>query len=114
MKKRVTMKGWLAKTGGLALITAGIALFVLGFATDIHIGGRPPVVLILAGGQATIIGVLLRCYQQLLIRAIPTEQSLMYQKDIGYEQGWRDCELSRRPSLVDLEEFRARHDVINH
>ena len=114
MKKRVTTKGWLAKTGGIALVLAGAALFVLGFAGGISIAGGPPVAMMLAGGQAMIMGTGLYCYQQLLIRAIPTEQSLMYQKDIGYEQGWRDCEqYNSRPTLVDLDEFRARQEAIH-
>ncbi|HEY9418370.1 MAG TPA: hypothetical protein VIQ30_26710 [Pseudonocardia sp.] len=114
VKKRMTTKGWLAKTGGAVLIVVGLGVFMLGFLTDIRFAGGPPVALLLAGGQAMIMGTGLYCYQQLLVRAIPTEQSLMYQKDIGYEQGWRDCEqYLNRPSLVDLDEYRARHEAIH-
>lgn len=102
MKKRVTTKGWLAKTGGLSLILAGFTLFVLGFATNIQIAGGQPVALMLAGGQAMILGTGLYCYQQLLIRSVQNEEALMFQKDIGYEAGWRDCERQTRPVLVDF------------
>ena len=114
MKRRVTTKGWLAKTGGMALVLAGIALFVLGFATDISIAGGQPVAVMLAGGQAMILGTGLYCYQQLLIRSMQNEEALMFQKDIGYEAGWRDCERQTRPVVVDFPVHRAAEKVGDH
>jgi hypothetical protein len=107
----MTTKGWLAKTGGLALIVVGCGAFVLGFFTDIHIAGGQPVALMLAGGQAMTLGTGLYCYQQLLIRSMQNDQALMYQKDIGYEQGWRDCENQTRPVVVDFPARRAAEKV---
>lgn len=106
MRRRITTKGWLAKTGGAALIGVGIGLFMLGFFTNIQVAGGQPVALMLAGGQATILGTGLYCYQQLLIRSMHNEEALRFQKDIGYEEGWRDRENETRPVLVDLDAHR--------
>lgn len=97
--------GWFAQTGGAALIAVGFAGFTLGLFTDINIGGSP-LVLILAGGQAMIMGTLLYCYQQLLIRSMRNSEALQFQYDIGYEAGYQDRERLARPVLVDLESRR--------
>jgi hypothetical protein len=107
VRRRITTKGWLAKTGGTALIAAGFAVFVLGFLTNISLAGGQPVALMLAGGQAMTLGTGLWCYQQLLIRSMHNEEALRFQKDIGYEAGWRDRESEiRGPTLVDLDSRR--------
>lgn len=106
VRRRITTKGWLAKTGGTALIAAGFGLFLLGFLTNISLAGGAPVALMLAGGQAMILGTGLYCYQQLLIRSMHNDEALQYQRDIGYEQGWRDRENEARPVLVDLDAHR--------
>ena len=102
--KRLTTKGWLAKTGGVVLIAGGFVLFLLGFLTDIRVAGGQPVALMLAGGQAMILGTGLYCYQQLLIRSMHNEEALLFQYDIGYEAGHREAE--KRPVLVDLDAYR--------
>lgn len=104
----MTTKGWLARTGGLALIVVGCGAFVLGFSTDIQIAGGQPVALMLAGGQAMILGTGLYCYQQLLIRSMQNDEALRFQYDIGYEAGFRDRENQTRPVVVD---FPARRHV---
>lgn len=101
VRRRITTKGWLAKTGGAALIAVGIGLFLLGFFSNIRLAGGEPVALMLAGGQATILGTGLYCYQQLLVRSTRNEEALLFQYDIGYEAGHRDAE--KRPVLVDLD-----------
>ena len=113
MKRRATTKGWLAKTGGLVLILAGLALFVLGFATDIRIAGGQPVALMLAGGQAMILGTGLYCYQQLLIRSMHNDEALQFQYDIGYEAGWRERDAQSHPVLVDLAARRPAVKVVD-
>jgi hypothetical protein len=102
----MTTKGWLAKTGGVALVAIGLGGFALGLFTNVHINGSKPIALMLAGGQAMIMGTLLYCYHELLIRSTCNEQALSFQYDIGYEAGWRECERSTRPTVVDIEEFR--------
>jgi hypothetical protein len=109
----MTTKGWMAKTGGIALIVVGCGAFALGFMTDIQIAGGQPVALMLAGGQAMILGTGLYCYQQLLIRSMQNDQALMYQRDIGYEQGWRDCENQTRPVVVDFPARKAAKKVVD-
>lgn len=104
----MTTKGWLAKTGGLALIVVGLGAFAAGFFTNIQINGGQPVALMLAGGQAMILGTGLYCYQQLLIRSMQNEEALKFQYDIGYEQGYRDRGNETRPVVVD---FAARGSV---
>lgn len=104
----MTTKGWLAQTGGVALIVVGLGTFLLGVLTDIRINGGSPAVLILAGGQAMIMGTILYCYQQLLIRSSRNEEALLFQYDIGYEAGYRDSDNQTRPVLVD---FAARRSV---
>lgn len=96
----MTTKGWLAKTGGLALIAGGLAMFMMGFLTDIRIAGGQPATLMLAGGQAIVLGTGLYCYQQLLIRSMQNEESLKFQYDIGYEAGFRDADNQTRPVVV--------------
>lgn len=113
MKKRVTTKGWLAKTGGITLIVLGVALFVLGFATDIQIAGGQPVALMLAGGQAMIMGTGLYCYQQLLIRSMHNDEALQFQYDVGYEAGWREREAQASPVLIDLAAHRSAAKVVD-
>ena len=109
----MTTKGWFARTGGVALIVVGSGVFLLGFLTDIRLAGGQPVALMLAGGQAIVLGTGLWCYQQLLIRSMQNEESLRFQYDIGYEAGWRDSERSSKPSLVDLDDYRSRVGAIH-
>lgn len=109
VRRRITTKGWLAKTGGAALTAIGFATFVLGFMTNIQLAGGQPVALMLAGGQAMILGTILYCYQQLLIRSMHNEEALRFQRDIGYEAGWRDREEEFRPVVVD---FAARRSAV--
>lgn len=108
MRRRMTTKGWFARAGGVALIVVGSGLFLLGFLTDIHIAGGQPVALMLAGGQAIVLGTGLWCYQQLLIRSMQNEEALKFQYDIGYEHGYRDSDHQTRPVVVD---FPARRPV---
>lgn len=109
----MTTKGWLAKTGGLALIMVGCGVFLLGFLTDIHLAGGAPVALMLAGGQAMILGTGLYCYQQLLIRSMQNEEALRFQYDIGYEAGFRDCGNQTRPVVVDFAAHRHAEKVVD-
>lgn len=102
MRRRISKKGWLAQTGGVALIAVGGAAFALGLSTDIQIAGGQPVALTLGGAQAMTVGVILFCYQQLLIRSSRNEDALRFQYDIGYEAGWQECEKTGRPVVVDL------------
>lgn len=102
MRRRIATKGWMARTGGLALVGAGVLLFLLGFFADIHVAGGQPVAMMLAGMQGVILGTGLVCYQQLLIRSMQNEEALRFQYDIGYEAGWRDCEQQTRPVLVNF------------
>ena len=98
--------GWFAQTGGVALIAVGFAGFILGFFTDLQTVGGHQVALMLAGGQAMIMGTLLYCYEQLLVRSMRNEDALQFQYDIGYEAGYQDRERLARPVLIDLEERR--------
>ena len=107
VKRRMTTKGWLARTGGLALIAAGCAVFLLGFLSSIQLAGGQPVALMLAGGQAMILGTGLYCYQQLLIRSMHNEEALKFQYDIGYEQGYRDSDNQTRPVVVAFPSRRS-------
>lgn len=104
VRRRITTKGWLAKTGGTALIAAGLGLFLLGFLTNISLAGGAPVALMLAGGQAMILGTCLYCYQQLLIRSMHNEEALRFQYDIGYEAGHREAD--KKTVLIDLDAHR--------
>jgi hypothetical protein len=108
VRRRITTKGWLAKTGGAALTAVGFGVFMLGFLTDLRVAGGQPVALMLAGGQAMILGTGLYCYHQLLIRSMQNDEALRFQYDIGYEAGHRDAESSARPVLVDLDSRRCR------
>lgn len=103
MKRRLATKGWLAQTGGVALTAVGFAWFLIGLVTSLQTEGRMSVALMLGGGQSMIIGTILYCYQQLLIRSVKNEEALMFQYDIGYEQGYQDRERLARPVLVDLQ-----------
>jgi hypothetical protein len=109
----MTTKGWLARTGGLALIVVGCGAFVLGFLTNIQLAGGQPVALMLAGGQAMILGTGLYCYQQLLIRSMQNEESLKFQYDIGYEAGYRDSDNQTRPVVVDFPARRSAGKVVD-
>jgi hypothetical protein len=91
----------------MALIAVGLAAFWLGFLTDIHLAGGQPVALMLAGGQSMVLGTVLFCYQQLLIRSMQNEEALKFQYDIGYEAGWRDCDNQTRPVLVEFPAHRS-------
>lgn len=102
----MTTKGWMAQTGGAALIAIGIAASVLGLFTDISLAGGRPVALMIAGAQAMTVGTILICYQQLLIRSSRNEEALRFQYDIGYEAGFREGEQTSRPVLVDLSTYR--------
>ncbi len=110
MKRRMATKGWLAQTGGMALIAVGFAGFTLGLAIGIHTTEGKSVALMLAGGQSMILGTILYCYQQLLIRSVQNEEGLQFQYDIGYEAGYQDRERLARPVLVDLQ-ARRKTDV---
>lgn len=112
MKQRITAKGWLAQTGGVALIAVGFGAFLLGILTDIQINGGTPVALMLAGGQSMIMGTILYCYQQLLIRSARNEDALQYQYDMGYETGWRERGQQGRPVVVDFKARTAAEKVI--
>jgi hypothetical protein len=112
VKKRLTTKGWMARTGGTVLIAVGMAGFVLGLLTGIHTTEGRSVVLMLAGGQAMILGTILYCYQQLLIRSVQNEEALGFQYDIGYEAGWQECDRAGKPVLVDI--CRDRKEVIHN
>lgn len=105
VRRRITTKGWIAKAGGMVLIAVGLIAFMVGFSTDIQIAGGPPAAMMLAGGQAMILGTGLYCYQQLLIRSVQNEENLRFQYDIGYEAGHRDAE--KRPVLIDLDAHRC-------
>lgn len=109
----MTTKGWLAKTGGLALIAVGCVAFLLGFLTNIKLAGGQPVTWMLAGGQAMILGTGLYCYQQLLIRSMQNEEALKFQYDIGYEAGYRDSGNQTRPVVVDFPAHRAADKVVD-
>lgn len=102
MKRRNTTQGWIAKTSGIALITLGVGAFGAGLFTDIAIAGGKPIALILAGGQAMIMGAILCCYQALLFRSTRNEEALLFQYDIGYEAGWKDHEQQTKPVVVDI------------
>lgn len=115
VRRRMTTKGWLTQTGGVALIAVGVAASILGLVTDFRLAGGQPVALMIAGVQATTVGVILVCYQQLLIRSTRNEEALLFQYDIGYEDGHRDCQKSHRSVVVPLDSRRpcecqkARH-----
>lgn len=85
------------------MIAVGLIAFMVGFSTDLRIAGGPPAAMMLAGGQAMILGTGLYCYQQLLIRSVQNEEALMFQHDIGYEAGYRDRDKESRPVLIDLD-----------
>jgi hypothetical protein len=57
-----------------------------------------------------ILGTILFCYQQLLIRSVRNEEALSFQYDIGYEAGYQDRERLAHPVLVDLQ-ARRKTDV---
>lgn len=98
MKRRMTTVGWLARSGGVALIAVGVAVFLLG----LLVADGQPIALMLAGGQSMLMGSVLYCYQQLLARSTQNEEALKFQFDIGYEAGYQDRERLARPVLVDL------------
>jgi hypothetical protein len=110
VRKRLTTKGWLARTGGAALIAVGVAGFILGLLPGIHTAEGVSVALMLAGGQAMILGTILFCYQQLLIRSVQNEEALRFQYDIGYEAGWQDCDRAGKPVLVQLHSKEVVHN----
>lgn len=85
----------------------------MGFLTDIQLAGGAPVALMLAGGQAMILGTGLYCYQQLLIRSVQNEEALMFQYDVGYEAGWRDSDNQTRPVVVDFPGNRLARKVVD-
>lgn len=111
VRRRMATKGWLAQVGGVALIAVGLGMFLLGFFTDIRLAGGQPVALMLAGGQAMILGTGLYCYQQLLIRSMQNEEALKFQYDIGYEAGWRDGENQTKPVVVEFPTRRTANKV---
>lgn len=106
VKRRMTTKGWLTQTGGVALIAVGVAASILGLVTDLRLAGGQPVALMIAGVQATTVGVILVCYQQLLIRSTRNEEALLFQYDIGFEAGHREGQQSHRPVVVPMESRR--------
>jgi hypothetical protein len=103
VKRRNTTQGWIAKTSGIALITLGIGAFGIGLLTDITVAGGKPIALVLAGGQAMIMGAILCCYQALLFRSSQNEEALRFQYDIGYEAGWREGDQQTRPVVVAFD-----------
>lgn len=109
----MTTKGWLAQTGGVALIAVGLGGFTLGLLTGVKAIGGAPVALMLAGGQAMILGTILYCYQQLLMRSMQNEEGLKFQYDIGYEAGYQERGNQTRPVVVDLQAHRAAERVGN-
>lgn len=111
MKRRITTKGWFARTGGVALIAVGLGAFLLGLLTDIRLAGGQPVALMLAGGQAMVLGTGLFCYQQLLIRSMQNEEALLFQYDIGYEAGWQARANQTSPVVVEFPAHRSAAKV---
>lgn len=106
VKRRMTGKGCFTQAGGVALIAVGVAASILGLFTNLSLAGGQPVALMIAGVQATTVGVILVCYQQLLIRTSRNEEALRFQHDIGYEEGYRDRGREIRPTLIDLDAHR--------
>lgn len=96
-----------ALIAGIGLITIGVVGFVLAFLTDVSVAGGQPITLMLAGGQAVIIGTLLICYHRLMERTTANDQALRFQYDIGYEDGYQEHRKLQRPTVVDLESHRA-------
>lgn len=72
--------------------------------TDISLAGAGPIALLLASGQAMIMGTLLVLYHRLMMKTTANEQALMFQYDIGYEAGWQERERHARPVVVPLRQ----------
>lgn len=96
--------GELAAIGGAALFAVGFTGFVLALVTDLSLAGAGSVALLLAGGQAMIMGMLLVLYHRLMMKTTANEQALLFQYDIGYEAGYQErAKMAARPVVVDFE-----------
>lgn len=96
---------------GVGLIALGVAGFLLAFLTELELAGGKPVVLMLAGGQAMIIGTMLICYQRLMEKITANANALKFEWDMGYEEGWQERDKTAKPPvLVNMDDHRCRHD----
>lgn len=110
MRQR-TVTGERVIIAGAGLIVLGLVGFLLAFLTELELAGGKPVVLMLAGGQAMIIGTMLICYQRLMEKITANAQQLKFEWDMGYEEGWQERDKTARPPvLVDMEDHRCHHD----
>jgi hypothetical protein len=88
----------------MVAMAAMTTVLVLGHAPD----RISELAVIVAGGQAAIIGVLLMCYQGLLRRTSSNQELYRVGYDNGYDDGYDLGHAAPRPVIVDLESRRVR------
>lgn len=113
-----------SNAGGMALIGLGVVAVGSALAVDFSPDGQ--IAAMILGGQAAIVGVILRCYSSLTAKHAATqtaavamsavggatEDAHQFYWDLGYEAGWNEASKVERPVLVDLDSRRSRNKAL--
>lgn len=100
--RRGKRSGERALIAGVALIAVGIGISLLGLLTDIQLAGGQPIALVLAGGQALMVGTILVCHHQLVVRTEANQAAFRTGYDLGLEDGDENCRKTHRAVVTDI------------